>query len=60
MGMTAIVLGHVNAVCTLECVHRRQLLAARALNERSLLIIRDVFIDDLVDSLLTEVQRADA
>ena len=35
IGMTAIVMGDVNAVCTLECAHRRQLLAARALNERS-------------------------
>ena len=38
IGMTAIVMGDVNAVYTLECAHRRQLLAARALNERSLLI----------------------
>ena len=56
--MNAIVMGNVNAVYTLECAHRRQLLAARALNERSLLVIgipfprtktiRDVYIDDLV------------
>ena len=56
--MTAIVMGDVNAVYTLECVHRRQLLAARAPNERSMLIrglpfpriktIGDVYIDDLV------------
>ena len=38
IGTTAIVMGDVNAVCTLECVHRRQSLAARALQERSLLI----------------------
>ena len=31
-------MGGVNAVYTLGCAHRRQLLAARALNERSLLI----------------------
>ena len=36
--MTAIVMGDVNAAHTLECAHRRQLLAARALNERALLI----------------------
>ena len=35
-GMTAIVMGDVNAA--LECAHRRQLLAARALNDRSPLI----------------------
>ena len=38
IGMTAIVMGDVNAVHTLECAHRRQLFAARALNERFLLI----------------------
>ena len=38
IGMTAIVMGDVNAGRTLESPHRRQLLAARALNERSLLI----------------------
>ena len=38
IGMTAIVMGDVSAVHTLECPHRRHLLAARALNERSLLI----------------------
>ena len=58
IGMTAIVMGDVNAVYTLECAHRRHLLAARALHERSLLIrglafprtktIGDVFMDDLV------------
>ena len=57
-GMTAIVMGDVNAVHTLQCAHRRHLLAARALNERSLLIrgspfprtktIGDVYIDDFV------------
>ena len=56
--MTAIVTGDVNAVYTLECARRRQLLAARAQNERSLLIrglafprtktIGDVYVDDLV------------
>ena len=39
IGMTAIVTGDVNDVCALGCAHRRQLLAARALNERSLLIM---------------------
>ena len=34
IGMTAIVMGNVNAVRTLECAHRRQMLAARALKER--------------------------
>ena len=38
IGMTAIVMGDVNAVHTLECAHRKQLLAARPLHERSLLI----------------------
>ena len=38
IGTTAIVMGDVNAVYALEGAHRRQLLAARALNERSLLI----------------------
>ena len=57
IGMTEIVMGDVNAVYTLECAHRRLLLAARTLNERSLLIrglpfprtktIGDVFFDDL-------------
>ena len=56
--MTAIVTGDVNAVYTLECAHRRQVLAARALNKRPLLIrglpfprtntIGDVYIDGLV------------
>ena len=51
-------MGDVKAVCTLECAHRRHLLAARALNERSLLLrglpfprtktIGDVYFDDLV------------
>ena len=36
IGMTAVVIGGVNAVYTLECAHRRQLLASHALNERSL------------------------
>ena len=36
--MTAIVMEGVNAVYTLECAHRRQLLAVLALDERSLLI----------------------
>ena len=59
IGMTAIVMGDVNAAYTLECAHRRQVLAARAVHERSLLISglpfpaheddwRRVFIDDLV------------
>ena len=58
IGTTAIVKGDVNAVCTLECAHRRQSLAARALQERSLLIrglpflrtktTGDVHIGDLV------------
>ena len=58
IGMTAIVMGDVNAVYTLGRAHRRQLLAARALSERSLLVrglsfprtktIGDVYIDDLV------------
>ena len=38
IGMTANVTGDANAVHTLECAHRRQVLAARALNERSLSI----------------------
>ena len=55
--MTAIVMGDDNAVYTLECVNRRQLLGARAQNERSLLITGlpflrtktiDIYIDDLV------------
>ena len=67
MVMTAIVIGHVNAVCTLECVHRRQLLAARALNELSLLLrghpfprtktIGHVYSDDLV--ILSVLQFSD-
>ena len=67
IGMTAIVMGDVNAVYPLECAHRRQLLAARALNERSLLIrglhfprpktIGDVYIDDLV--ILSVLQFSD-
>ena len=58
VGITTIVMGDVTVVYTLECAHRRHLLAARALNERSLLIrglhfprtktIGDVYIDDLV------------
>ena len=53
--MTAIAAGDVNATYTLECAHRQQVLAARALNEPSLLIrglpflrtktIGDVYID---------------
>ena len=56
--MTAIVMGDVNAVYTLECAHRRQLLVARALHERSQLFrglpfprtktMGDVYINDLV------------
>ena len=52
------VMGNVNAVYTLECAHRRKLLAALVLNERSLLTrglpfphtktIGDVYIHDLV------------
>ena len=67
IGMTAIVMGDVNAVHTLECAHRRQLLAARALNERSLLIgglpfprtktIGDVYIDDF--AILRVLQLSD-
>ena len=51
-------MGGVSAVYTLESAHRRQLLAACALNERSLLIrglpfprtktAGDMYIDDLV------------
>ena len=58
IGMTAIVMGDVNAMYTLECAHRRQMIAARALNERSPLIrgltfprtktVGDVNIDVLV------------
>ena len=64
--MTAIVMGDVNAVYTLECAHRRQLLAAHALNERSLLIrglpsrtktTGDVYIDGLV--ILSVLQFSD-
>ena len=57
IGMAAIAMD-VNTVYTLECAYRRQLLAARALSERSLLIrtlpfprtktIGDAHIDDLV------------
>ena len=60
-------MGDVSAVYTLECAHRRQLLAARTLNERSLLIrgppfprtrtIGDVYIDDLV--ILTVLHFSD-
>ena len=66
-GMTALVMGDVGAVYTLECALRRQLLAARALHERSLLIrglpfpptktIGDVDIDDLV--ILSVLQFTD-
>ena len=65
--MTAIVMGDVNAVCALGCAHCRQMLAARALNERSLLTrglpfpptktIGDVYSDDLV--ILTVLQFSD-
>ena len=65
--MTAIVTRDVNAVYMLKCAHRRQLLAARALNERSLLIrglpfprtktIGDLHIDDLV--ILSALQFPD-
>ena len=58
MSETAISMGIVSAVYQYECAHRRQLLAARALNERSLLLrelpfprtrtIGEVYIDDLV------------
>ena len=66
--MTAIVMEGVNAVYTLECVHRRHLLGVRALNDRLLLFrgrpsMGDVYIDDLVIlSVLqfSDVQRADA
>ena len=67
LGMTAIVMGDVNAVHTLDCAHRRQLLAARALHERSPLIkgfpfprtkiIWHVSVDDLV--ILSVVQCSD-
>ena len=67
IGMTAVVMGDVNAVCILECAHRRQSLAARALNERSFLIrglsfprtktIGDVYIDVLV--ILSILQLSD-
>ena len=67
IGMTAIVMGDVNAVFTLERAHRRQLLAVRALNGRSLWIrgppfprtktMGDVFIDDLV--ILSVLQFSD-
>ena len=67
VGMTAFVVGDVNAVCTLKCAHRRQLLAARALNGRYLLIralpfpgtktIGDENIDDVV--VLSVLQFSD-
>ena len=67
IGMAAIAMGDVNAVYTLESAHRRQLLAARALNERSLFItgrpfprtktIGDVYIVDLV--ILSVLQFSD-
>ena len=60
IGMTAIVVGDVNTVYTLECAHRRQLLAALTLHERSLLIrglpflhtktIGDVYISTIFSS----------
>ena len=62
--LTAIVMGDVNAVYTIECAHRRLLLAARPLHERSLLIrglpfpptktIGDVYVDDLVTHSVLE------
>ena len=65
--MSAIVMGDVNAVYTLECAHRRHVLAVCALNERPLLIrglpfprtktIGDVYIDDLV--ILSVLQFSD-
>ena len=73
--MTAIVMEDVNAVYTLECAHRWQLLAAPSLTEKSFprtKTIGDVYIDDLVihsvlhfsdvhaDSSSIEVKRADA
>ena len=67
IGMAAIAVGDVNAVHTLECVHCRKLLAARALNEQSLLIrglpcsrtrtFGDVCIDDFV--ILSVLQFSD-
>ena len=67
IGMTAIVIGDVNAVYTLGWCHRRHLLAARALNERSLLVrgpsfwrtktIGDVCVDDFV--ILSILQVSD-
>ena len=67
IGLTATFMGDVNAVHTLECAHRRQLLAARALNERSLLIreltsprtkkIGDGYMDDIV--ILSVLQFSD-
>ena len=69
IGMTAVVMGDVNAVYNFLCGHRRQLLAAaRGLNERSLLLrgppfprtktIGDGFIDDLV--ILSVLHFSDA
>ena len=76
MEMTAIIMGDVNTVYTLECAHRRQLLAARARLTISPLpctkTIGGVYIDDFVilsvllfsdvhvASSPIEVQRADA
>ena len=67
LGMIAIVMGVVNAMYTLECAHRRQLLAARALKEQSLLIrglpfprtktIGDENLNDLV--ILSVLQFSD-
>ena len=51
IGMTAIILGDVNAVYTLECAYRRQLLAARALIRGVAFprtkTVGDVYVDDL-------------
>ena len=67
IGMTAIAMGDVNAVCALGCAHCRHMIAARAPKERSLLVrglpfpptktIGDVYIDDLV--ILTVSQFSD-
>ena len=56
--MSAIVMGDVSAVYTLECAHRRHLPSVRASQEQSPLVkdlpfprtktSGDVFIDDLV------------
>ena len=58
IAVMAIAVGDVSAVHTLECAHRRQILATRALNQRSLLVrglpfprtvtVGDVYIDVFV------------